>query len=301
MIGDFFGVSPIGFRGSSTLDRLMILADDLDSPNVLPGGGSILTLTEPGPIGIFSSSLTSVQQLQTLFRAGGPIPGLTLQGTVNDNATLSTVNTISQIQSQLGATGLGYDIILIQPPPGSYTAGAHSVFQARNTIPGSTVFNSAGSGALIQGGLYTPNDRFFAQGFVQYDATASGNSVAINSTGAGLQHAGTLTDPGHIFFNAGLGCWLYRSNAKSGLTGIVPTAEVHQTSSTQPGDLVSAGPFQVGNFNGSTSITSVVAGTTFEFGRRSQLTAGYATPIGGGSDRQYDGAFQFNFNRLLGP
>jgi len=477
MIGDFFGGSPMGFRGSSTLDRLMILADDLDAPNVLPGGGSILTLTEPGPIGIFSSSLTSVQQLQTLFRAGGPIPGLTLQGTVNDNATLSTVNTISQIQSQLGATGLGYDIILIQPPPGSYTAGAHSVFQARNTIPGSTVFNSAGSGALIQGGgntlnggedldafyfydyivrfntamadassggvgrmkiaeggavlptdrvfvrysnihnvaftnsgqslnrfvpgfertffdgltslevrapfatdatttysldtnsfsngadtrfgnltlyakgllyqnekfafsgglglalptasdiqvnyangtsllqvqnqsvhiqpflggLYTPNDRFFAQGFVQYDATASGNSVAINSTGAGLQHAGTLTDPGHIFFNAGLGCWLYRSNAKSGLTGIVPTAEVHQTSSTQPGDLVSAGPFQVGNFNGSTSITSVVAGTTFEFGRRSQLTAGYATPIGGGSDRQYDGAFQFNFNRLLGP
>ena len=54
---------------------------------------------------------------------------------------------------------------------------------------------------------------------MQYDATASGNSVAINSTGAGLLHAGTLTDPGHIFFDAGLGYWLYRSNAKSGLTG----------------------------------------------------------------------------------
>jgi len=31
MIGDFFGGAPMGFRGSSTLDRLMILADDLDA------------------------------------------------------------------------------------------------------------------------------------------------------------------------------------------------------------------------------------------------------------------------------
>ena len=477
MIGDFFGGSPIGFRGDSVLDRLMIVADDLDAPLVLPGGGSVLTITEGGPVGIFSTSINSVQQLQSLLRAGSPLPGFTLQGTVNDNATLTTLNTISQIQTQLGSTGVGYDIILIQPPPGSYTSGVNSVFQTRNTIPGSTVYNNGSSGALIQGGvdtlnggedfngfyfydyivrfntaladassggvgrtkiaeggtvlpqnriffrysnvqnvaftnrgsnlnrftpgfeqsffdgsasfelrapfatdatttssldtntfsngrdtrfgnltlyakallhqteklavsgglgialptasdinvnyangtsllrvrnesvhlqpflgaLYTPNNRFFAQGFLQYDIAASGNSVAINSTGAGLRNAGTLTDPNNIFFDVGLGYWAYRSDAKRGLTGIIPTVEVHQTNSVQDGDLVSAGPFQVGNFSGSTSITSFVAGTTFEFGRRSQLTAGYATPLGGGVDRQYDGAFQFNFNRLLGP
>ncbi|MCC6509200.1 MAG: hypothetical protein IT423_08840 [Pirellulaceae bacterium] len=477
MIGDFFGGSQLGLRGDSVLDRLFIVADDLDAPLVLPANGSTLTVTEPGPVGIFSSSITTVQQLQALFRAGSPLPGVTLQGTINDNATLTTLDTIAQIQSQLGSTGLGYDIILLQSPPGTYATGVNAVFQSRNTIPGTTQFNSGNSGALIQGGadtlnggedfnafyfydyivrfntaladassggvgrtkiadggsvlpqnrlffrynhvqnaaftnsgqplnrftpgferswfaglasielrapfatdatttyaldngtfsngndtrfgnltlyakalmlqteqfaisgglglmlptasdirvnyangtsllevqnqsvhlqpflggLYTPNSRFFAQGFVQYDAAASGNSVAINSTGAGLVRAGTLTDPNHLFFDAGIGYWLHRSHADRGLTGFAPMLEAHQTSSVQGGDLVAAGPFQVGNFNGSTSITSLVAGATLEFGSRSQLTAGYATPIGGGVDRQYDGAFQFNFNRLLGP
>ena len=151
------------------------------------------------------------------------------------------------------------------------------------------------------GALYTPNNRFFAQGFLQYDMAASGNSVAINSTGTGLQNAGTLTDPNNVFFDVGLGYWAYRSDAKRGLTGVVPTVELHHTNSVQDGDLVSAGPFHVGNFSGSAGITSLVAGTTFEFGRHTQLTAGYATPLGGGANRQYDGAFQFNLIQLLGP
>ncbi len=173
-----------------------------------------------------------------------------------------------------------------------------------NYANGTSLLNVQNESVHIQpflGALFTPNDRFFIQSFAQYDATVSGNSVAINSTGAGLQNVGTLTDPGQLFLDAGLGYWLYRSNANHGLTGIIPTVEVHQTNSVQSGDVVGAGPFQVGNFNGSTSVTSVVAGSTLEFGGRSQLTAGYATPLGGGADRQYDGVFQFNFNRLLGP
>jgi hypothetical protein len=477
IMGDFFGGTPVGFRGDSVLDRLMVVADELDAPIVLPPGGSTLTISEPGPVGIFSTSIVSATQLQSIFRAGGVVPPATLVGIINDDATLTTVNTISQIQAQLAGTALPYDVILLQQPPGSYSAGVNALFQTRNAIQGTTTFDAANSGAIIQGGvdtlngsedldafyfydyivrfntamadatsggvgrvkiadggailptnrifcrysnvnnvaysnsglslnrfvpglektffqgltslevrapfatdatttsslatnsftngsdtrfgnltlyakgllyqtdhvafsgglglalptasdirvnyangtsllriqnesvhiqpflgmLYTPSSKIFAQGFLQYDATASGNSVSINSTGAGLQNAGTLTDANHVFFDASLGYWLYRTNEKRGLTGIVPTVEVHQTSSTQDSDLVAAGPFQVGNFSGSTSITSMVAGTTLEFGSRSQFTAGYATPIGGGSDRQNDGAFQFFFNRLLGP
>jgi hypothetical protein len=477
MIGDFFGGSPLSFRGDSVLDRLMVVADDLDAPAVLPPGSSLLTISEPGPVGIFSTSITSVTQLQTLLRNASAIPAANLEATINSNATLTTLQSISQIQTQLAGTGLAYDIILLQQPPSPYTLGVNARFQVRNTIPGATVYNSAASGALIQGGvdtlqgsedldafyfydyvvrfntaladassggvgrmkiaeggsvlptdrvffrysnihilaysnsnrslnrfvpgfektffagltsfelrapfatdattissldvnqfsngydtrfgnlslyakallhqtdtlaftgglgialptasdiqvnyangtsllqvrnesvhlqpflglLYTPNTRLFAQGFLQYDATASGNRVAINSLGNGLRDAGRLTDPNQVFLDAAVGYWLHRSNETKGLTGIVPTLEIHQTSSTQNGDLVSAGPFQVGNFAGSTSITSLVAGTTLEFGRRSQLSAGYATPLGGGADRQYEGAFQLNFNWLLGP
>jgi len=83
MIGDFYSGSRLGLRGDATIDRLLVFADDLDAPLVLPPVGSTLTLTEPGPVGIFSTSLLSIQQLQTLLINGDPIPGATLMGVVN--------------------------------------------------------------------------------------------------------------------------------------------------------------------------------------------------------------------------
>jgi hypothetical protein len=473
MLGGFFGGSSVGFRGNATLDRLVVVADDLDAPAILPGGGSVLTITEPGPVGIFSTSVGSIQQLQTLFRAGSPIPAFNLQGAVVDNATLTTLANISNIQTQLAGTGLGYDIILIAPPPGTYNAAVNGVFQTRNTIPGSTVFNAGASGAMIQGGvdtlnggedldafyfydyivrlntslvdvssggvgrskiadngvvlpqdrvffrygniqntayangspslnrfdtgferafmeglmsfelrapfatdainsysvagstfsngsttrfgnlslylkgllidngitaisgglgvslptasdtrinyangtellhvssetihlqpflgmLYTPNKRCFAQAFMQYDIATNGNPVAVN-TGTGLTSAGKLNDSNHLLLDAGIGYWLYQNSHARKLTGIIPMLEIHQSVATDDGDVVSAGPFQVGNFAGNGSLTSIVAGTTFELGTRTQFTAGYATALG--SHRDYDGAFQFQLNHLLG-
>jgi hypothetical protein len=473
MLGGFYGGNSVGFRGDATLDRLTIVADDLDAPVVLPGGGSTLTITEPGPVGIFSSSVGSIQELQALFRAGSPIPAFNLEGSVVDNATLTTLSTIADIQTQLAGTGVGYDIILLTPPPGTYDAAVDGVFQTRNGIPGTTVLNSGSSGALIQGGvdtlnggedldafyfydyiirlntsladvssggvgrmkiadngvvlpqdrvffrygnihnttygagspnlnrfvagferafmdnllsvelrapfatdavngysvtgntitngsttrfgnlslylkgllvdngrltvsgglgislptasdtrinyadgtellhisseavhlqpflgmLYTPNRKCFAQAFMQYDIATNGNAVAIN-TGSGLTSAGSLTDANHLLFDGAIGYWLYQNNQARGLTGIIPMLEVHQRVATGDGDIVSAGPFQVGNFNGNRSVTSLVAGTTFEFGTRTQITAGYATALG--SDRDYDGAFQIQLNHLLG-
>lgn len=473
MLGGFFGGSSIGFRGDATLDRLVIVADDLDAPAILPGSGSVLTITEPGPVGIFSTSVESTQQLQALFRAGSPIPAFNVQGSVVDNATLTTLSTIANIQTQLAGTGLGYDIILLTPPPGTYNAAVNGVFQTRNTIPGSTVFNSGTSGAMIQGGvdtlnggedldafyfydyiirlntalvdvssggvgrtkiadngvvlpqnrvyfrygniqntayangspslnrfdagferafmdglmsfelrapfatdavsgysaagntfsngsttrlgnlslylkgllldtgslafsgglgvslptasdtrinyangtellhvssetvhlqpflgmLYTPNRRVFAQAFMQYDIATNGNAVAIN-TGTGLTSAGKLNDSNQLLLDAGIGYWLYQNSHARRLTGVIPMLEIHQSIATDDGDIVSAGPFEVGNFDGNGSLTSIVAGTTFEFGTRTQFTAGYATAIG--SNRDYDGAFQFQLNHLLG-
>ena len=467
MMGDFYAGS-IGFRGDSVLDRLVVLADDLDAPFLLPPNSSVLTLSEPGPVGIFSTSLQSSQQLQVLLRSGSPIPNSTLVGIVNSNATLTTSQTIAQIQSQLASTGQAFDIIAIQPPPGAYNSSVNSVFLTRNSLPGTTTPNASASGSFLQGGvdtltggedfdayyfydyiirfntaladassggvgrmkiseggtilpqdrfffrfsyldnvrysnggqhlnryvpgfeksfgdgmfsvevrapfaantvtsstlngdtfssgsdtrfgnltvylksllldtgkfalsgglgvvtptasdtrvsyangtpllsiqndsvrlqpflggLYTPNDRFFVQSFLQWDGAASGNRVAINSTGAGLTSAGRITDPSNLFLDVGAGYWLYRSNEKHGLTGIIPMVELHQNSALQPGDVVTAGPFQVGNFTGTTSLTNIVAGTTFEFGKRSNLTASYVGPIGGGSDRPFDGGLQ---------
>ncbi|MFO0819076.1 MAG: hypothetical protein U1A77_14115 [Pirellulales bacterium] len=476
MFGDFFAGPRLGFRADSVLDRVMIVADDLDAPFPLPNPANPLTVTENGPVGIFTSSVTSVQQLQALYRAGSPIPPVVLVGAVNDNATMTSVGSITDIQNQLAGSPLAYDIILVEAPPGSYSAAAQTVFATRNAIPGATTYDANASGALIQGGvdtlnggedldafyfyqyvvrfntalsdvgsggvgrmkiaengtvlpqdrvylrysniyhsfytnggknlnrfvpgierafldglasvevrvpfatdsatsyqldgssftngsatrfgsvtlnakallvngptvavsgglgiglptassirvdyasgeellrmeneathlqpflgmLYTPNDRLFAQGFLQYDIATAGDSVAIN-TGSGLTTAGRLTDANALYFDAAIGYWLLRSDADSGLTGLVPTIEYHQTVTTGSSDVVTAGPFQVGNFGGSTSVSSIVAGATMEFASRSQLAIGYATQLGGGADRQYDGSLQVNFSRTLGP
>lgn len=149
------------------------------------------------------------------------------------------------------------------------------------------------------GALYTPNDRWFAQGFLQQDTAVSGNRVSLNWDGNGLRRVGTLDDPNHLFFDLGLGYWLYRSSSARGLTGVVPMVELHHAAALGKGNLVGQGAIEVGNSRGTQSQTSALAGTTFEFGQTSQLTVGYAAPLGGGSDRQYNGALQVMLNRAL--
>lgn len=74
MIGDFYSGSLLRLNGDAVVDRFLVLADDLDAPLVLPPPSSTLTITEPGPIGIFRTPVASVQQLRTLLLNGSPIP-----------------------------------------------------------------------------------------------------------------------------------------------------------------------------------------------------------------------------------
>lgn len=468
MIGDFYAGNPISFGANATLDRLFVFANDLDAPLVLPGGGSTLTITEPGPVGIYSSTLTSVQDIQALLRAAQPLPAATLVGTVIDNATLTTSQTIAQIQTALAATGAPFDIVLLAPPPGTYNSALNAAFTSRNGIQGVATYNGTNSGALLQGGvdslnggedfdafyfydyvirfntvladatsggvgrmkiaeggtilpqnrvffrynylsgvgysdsraslnrfvpgferafgdglfsfelrapfatdartmstlngnsitngehtrfgnltiylktlliersnfaliggfgialptasnikvnyadgspllnvdnqtvrlqpflgaLYAPSNDWFVQSFFQIDAGAGGNTVAINTTGAGLSNIGKLTDSSNLYFDLGIGRWLYRTNASRGLTGVIPMLELHHNVALEGGDVLAAGPFQVTNSLDTTSLTNFVAGNTFEFGQQTKLTTAYTGPIGGGRDRQNNGSLQ---------
>ncbi len=54
MLGGFFGGYAGGASGLLASDRLVVVANDLDNFG-LPPAGSPITITEPGPLGIFSS------------------------------------------------------------------------------------------------------------------------------------------------------------------------------------------------------------------------------------------------------
>ena len=479
MIGDFYAGSPLRFQADRNLGSLLVIANDLDAPLVLPPGGSVLSISEPGPMGIFQSSLSSVQQYQALLRSSSPLPPFVLAGLVNQDATLTTRLSVNQTQALLASTGQAYDVIPVQAPPSTYNSDVQVAFVALHGSGGQTMFNAANSGALLQGGvdtlsggvdldalyffdyvvrfdtaladaasggvgrtkiaeggtilpqdrffmrynyidavryadgrgiglnrftpgferalldglasfelraplaagttttstydgvsgfsndrdvrfgnlslygklllveretvaisggmgvalptaqdlrvqnlngspmleianqsvrlqpflgaLYAPSERWYAHGFAQFDAAASGNLVSIDATGQGMRNVGTYTDANMLYLDAGLGYWLYRDNSaqpsRGTLTGIIPTVEVHHTLAAQTGDVVHAGAYQIGNFSGTPNFTNLVAGSTFEFGHRSQLVLAYGTPLDN-SLRQYDGALTVSFTQL---
>jgi hypothetical protein len=467
MIGDFFYGGPAGLRGYREVDRLLVIANDLDVPLVLPPANSPLALTEGGPVGIYETSVSSVQQLQQLLRDGTPLPPANLVGTILDNRTMTTALTITEIQSLLASTpGVAYDIVPLIPPPASYQNAVDTEFQLRNAAGGNTVYDNAASGALLQGGadtlvggedfdafyyysyvlaiearspsaglggvgrlkvaegnsplprdrvffrygyfngvplsaagvdvnrfvpgfektcldgrvsvemrfpfassvdsamtfdgsgitnsdavefgnlatyiklllystnclslsgglgvtsptardldvrladgtrlvrinnqsahlqpffgaLFTPNDRFFAQGFLQVDIDANGNAVAVNS-GNGLQRAGRLNDAAYLFADVGLGYWLYQSQCAT-LRGVAPTIELHYNQSLGSADYVTAGPLRVGNFAENVDALNLTVGSTFVLGDTTNLTVGYITSLSGGADQQTNGGLR---------
>jgi hypothetical protein len=193
MIGDYFGGYAAGARGSFVTDRLIVIVNDLDSPNPLPPAGSVLSITESGPVGVYSSSIVNLQQLQQLLRGGQPLPPAALVGTIADNGTMTTALTISQIQALLAATPQAYDIVPLAAPPGTYDAGVYAVFLTRNGPGGTAAYDASASGAMLQGGVDTLTGGADFDAFYFYT-----HSLALNvpspSAGTGLMGRPKVSD-----------------------------------------------------------------------------------------------------------
>jgi hypothetical protein len=153
--------------------------------------------------------------------------------------------------------------------------------------------------APFLGFLWTPNERFFMQGFYQVDVEAGGCPVSVNLNDAGLQEVGTLHDTTYQYIDLGLGSWLYRGHERHGrLTGWAWTAELHGSDSLAPTSAVSAGNWRIGDSNSFDS-WDLTVGTHLEFRDRSVLTLAYVDPLLG-RDRQFNGEFRLMFNYFFG-
>ena len=208
MIGDYFSGVPRHVTGRFELDRLFAIADDLDSPGTLPSSGALLTITESGPVGIFSSSLGSVLDLQQILRSGGSLPVATLEGQIADSATMTTLETVGEIQTLLASTVEAFDIVSLASPPGAYQTTVDAVFATRNSTAGTTLFEQSDSGALLQAGVDTLSGGedfdafyFFSYG-VDLDLPVPG--VGSGATGVEKLAQGSSVFPrDRVFFNYG--------------------------------------------------------------------------------------------------
>ncbi len=157
------------------------------------------------------------------------------------------------------------------------------------------------------GFIWAPNNRFFSQSILQVDVDANGNPVWANATQSSdivtpANYAGRLNYPTFLYASFGGGYWMYQDNSRSArLTGVAPLMEVHVNQTLTDSDCIQFGNYRLGNDLGSTSLVNGLLGINFEWGLKSTLTVAYATPLGGGVDRWFDGELRAFYNWRFGP
>lgn len=155
------------------------------------------------------------------------------------------------------------------------------------------------------GGIWAPNDRFFNQVLFQIDRDANGNLAYVNGlqdpavTGRNLQQAGRAFYPTFMYLSFGTGYWLYKDDTQR-FTGFSPVFELHINQAFEEFQPVYFQGYQLGQNPGIVSVTNALIGCNFEWGTRSTLTFGYVTPLGGGTDRFFDGELRALYNWRFG-
>jgi hypothetical protein len=127
----------------------------------------------------------------------------------------------------------------------------------------------------------------FVQGFLQFDIDANGNSISGDLAGQALQPLGTMHDATLMFADVGVGFQLYQ-DPNTILTAIVPTVELHYSSTLQDADSVSGAGITVAGQSQRLDVLNMTAGAHFLFGDRLVVTPGIAVPLRTGDDRQFD-------------
>lgn len=150
MIGSF-SRGPGNGRIMFPIDRLIVVPQD-NALGALGAGNAPVTFSGAGPVNINRpGTVTTVGGLQTLFRQKLRLPPQNVVGTIADNATFTTTQTLDEVNAAFAATLQPYDVVGVQPPPGTYNAAVDTAFQTANTVNGQTVFDPTTSGVIRSG------------------------------------------------------------------------------------------------------------------------------------------------------
>jgi len=150
MIGSF-SRGPGNGRLMFPVDRLIVAPQD-NVLGALGAGGAPVTFSGAGPVDIARpGTVSTVGGLQTLFRQQLRLPPQNVVGTIADTATFTTTQTLDEVNAAFAATLQPYDVVGVQPPPGTYNTAVDTAFQAANTINGQTVFDPTTSGVIRSG------------------------------------------------------------------------------------------------------------------------------------------------------
>ncbi len=140
-----------------------------------------------------------------------------------------------------------------------------------------------------------PNDRWFWQGFLQFDVDTNGNPVRGDLSGQNLSQFGVLQDTTLMFVDFGFGYQLYQ-NPYGTIAGIAPMAEVHYATTIQDADFADGNGFMIRDFTNRFDVVNLTLGLNI-FGRNGgSIRPGFVIPLRSGDDDQFDYEAQIQGN-----
>ena len=179
------------------------------------------------------------------------------------------------------------------------TAEGTRVFVTDNTAPTFTIADNAYHILPYVGALWTPDDRWFAQAFLQFDVAANGNQISQQ----GFGEIGSLRDQTLLYLDLSVGCWLYRDPSAAWVTGVAPVVEFHYTTTLQDAQFVQGqlpDAFEFGNVANRLDIHNLTLGAQFLLGKQSTLHVAGVIPLDSlGYDRQFDGELLVQLDRFF--
>ncbi len=180
--------------------------------------------------------------------------------------------------------------------------GEHNVFSGGMavTLPTARDVNIGQNSLVIQNGsvhlqpylmwLWRPQSRLFFMAFAGVDFDAGKNDVFVDD-----EFAGRYQEQSLLFFDGKIGYWLLRDPSRRWVTAVVPTVEVHYTTTMQNAPTVGA---EVTPTTFRQDILDLTAGVQFQLGPCSYLTLGCAVPLRTNpGDKLFDTEYVVQFDR----
>ena len=210
--------------------------------------------------------------------------------------------------AELGNLTVAYKHVLTQSETLMTTAGVGlELPTADDLVIQSSAVRIARKGESIHinpyvAALYTPDDRWFTQTFLQMSFAANGEQTTIQDLQFDSSSTGILQDATVLFADTAAGYWFFRkelTTRPTELSGIAGILEIHFAQTVQDTDVLSAHvggrDYVFGTSGGSIGLANLTTGAVFQFGTQSTLTLAWTTALTH-TDRQFDNEFQVLFS-----
>jgi hypothetical protein len=143
--------------------------------------------------------------------------------------------------------------------------------------------------------LSSPSDRWFWQGFLQFDVDTNGNSIRGDLSGRNLNQFGVLQDTPLMFADVAGGYQLYQ-NPYGTIAGIAPVAELHYATTLQDADFANGNGFMLRDFSNRFDVVNLTLGTNILGRNGASIRPAFVIPLRTGDNKQFDYELQVQGN-----